>query len=239
MWNKQGGQTCTIQADAEEHWRGMSVNYNVTIDYFAFPALDVPLDVNANGHSKQFKHSCIVQPGRWGFHCNKSNVTALGGGARDCHCLNKLYEALRRYFNREKETLIHSLFKIWVLQNYWLCWSAAACVRLSPSTCSLIKECHQCTHLVIHRAGAWVCMHVCVYIWELAQSFQSWPSQSFEDPLTPSLPERPLVSVNYPQYLQLPAHQVSAPIWSSRRQQAGRGGESAGYLWDTDYISCR
>lgn len=40
----------------------------------------MPLDGNANGHSEQFKHSCIVQPGRCGFHCNKSNVTALGGG---------------------------------------------------------------------------------------------------------------------------------------------------------------
>ncbi|KAK2891773.1 hypothetical protein Q8A73_017438 [Channa argus] len=130
-------------------------------------SMDVPLDGNANGHSEQFKHSCIVQARRCGFQCHKSNVTALGEGNRDCHCLNKLYEALKR---------------------------------------------------------------ACKVSLKMTFTF-------FEGPLTPSLPERRLVSVNYPQHLQLPAHQVSTPIWSSRRRQAGRGGESSGYLWDTDYIS--
>lgn len=73
-----------------------------TIEYFAFPALDVRLDVNANGHSEQFKHSCIVQPRHYGYHCNKSNVTALGSGTEDCHWFNKLYQPLRRYFSRTK-----------------------------------------------------------------------------------------------------------------------------------------
>lgn len=48
------------------------------MEYFPFPTLDVPLDANADGHSEQFKLSCIVQAGRCGFHCHKSNVTALG-----------------------------------------------------------------------------------------------------------------------------------------------------------------
>lgn len=42
----------------------------------SLPALDVPLDANADGHSEPFKHLCIVQAGRCGFHCHKSNVTA-------------------------------------------------------------------------------------------------------------------------------------------------------------------
>lgn len=62
--------------------------------------------------------------------------------------------------------------------------------------------------------------NVCVY--ESSYSPSKLTFTIFEDPLTPSLTERPLVRVNYPQYLQLPAHQVSAPIWSSTRQQAGR-----------------
>lgn len=52
--------------------------------------------------SEQFKHSCIVQPGHCGSHCNKSKVTALGGGTGDCYCLNKLYKNLRRYLGRAK-----------------------------------------------------------------------------------------------------------------------------------------
>lgn len=116
------------------------------------------------------------------------------------------------------------VLKILPVQNYWLFWSAAVCPRLPPSTWSLIKECQQCTHLVRHHAGAWVCVRVTACTVLLRLTFTI-----VEDPLTPSLPERPLVSVNYPQYLQLPAHQVSAPIWSSRRQQAGRQGR--GKCW--------
>lgn len=60
-------------------------------EYFAFPALDVQLDGNADGHGEQFKHSCIVQPGRCGFHCNESNVTARGSGTKVCHCPDKFW----------------------------------------------------------------------------------------------------------------------------------------------------
>lgn len=81
------------------------MNYNVNEgpqSSLPSPALYVPLDVNVDGHSEQFKHSCIVQPEHCGFCCNKSKVTALGSGTRDCHCLNKLYETLRRYLSGAK-----------------------------------------------------------------------------------------------------------------------------------------
>lgn len=109
-----------LQAEPEVHWRGMSMNCNLNEGpWSTLPSL--PLDVNANGHSEQFKHSCIVQPGHCGFHCHKSNVTALGSGTRDCHCLNKLYKALRRYFSSSKRTLLHRFF---FSLSSWKCFCA-------------------------------------------------------------------------------------------------------------------
>lgn len=78
-------------------------------------------------------------------------------------------------------------------------------------------------------------MSVCMFVMErqgAGKVLSKLTFTIFEDPLTPRLPERPLVSVNYPHYLQLPAHQVSTPIWSSRREQAG-GGARAGKVLDT------
>lgn len=181
------------------------------------PALDVPLDGNANGHSEQFKHSCIVQPEHCGFHCNKSNVTALGEGTRDCHCLNKLSEALRRYFNRAKEACTQILKNLGSVQKL-LVILICSC-DLCQATSHNLRFNQGMSHLVSTMS---VCTRARAVLSKLTFTI-------FEDPLTPSRPERPLVSVNYPQYLQLPAHQVSAPIWSSRRQQAGRQGR--GKCW--------
>lgn len=139
-------------------------------------------------------------------------------------------QALRdsqKVFQWSKRTLLHRFLEIWGIQtvsaqNY----SILICCSLHERTSLNLLFNREMSPM---RAPGTLCLCIC-------------PSKLtftiFEDPLAPSLTERPLVRVNYPQYLQLPAHQVSAPIWSSMRQQAGRGGESAGYLWDTDYISC-
>lgn len=109
--------------------------------------------------SEQFKHSCIVQPGHCGSHCNKSKVTALGGGTRDCHCLNKLYETLRRYLGRAKRTRRHTsqdVFPLlqkcifahlgWKKKNPLTHHSLHKLER--PSRISLVMTRHSCAHLV-------------------------------------------------------------------------------------------
>lgn len=163
--------------------------------------------------TEQFKHSCIVQPGRCGFHYNKSNVTAVGGD-QELSPSQQVLWASWKVFPWCKRALIHLFFLIiWVLKIVSAPKKCAApCTRLSRSTCLLIRMCHQCTHLVIHHGGACepVRMRACKVLSKLTFTI-------FEDPLPPSLPERPLVSFNYPHHLQLPAHQVSASIRSSRR----------------------
>lgn len=82
---------------ADRGWEALKSNVNEllcewgTAEYLAFHALDVPLDANVDGHFEQYKHSCIVQPEHCGFHCNKSNVTALDDGTRNCWFQQALY----------------------------------------------------------------------------------------------------------------------------------------------------
>lgn len=157
-------------------------------------------------------------------------MTALGGGTRDCHCLNKLYEPLRRYLHEARKTVIHRFSKCWFLKFFLL---------KTTSYFDLLQSVQDYLPQMIFNQGmspmhtpadtsCWCCEYVCMCV-TACTVLSKLTFTIFEDPLTPSLSERPLVSINYPQCLQLPAHQVSAPIWSSRRQQAGRQGR--GKCW--------
>lgn len=133
--------------------------------------------------SEQFKHSCIVQPGHCGSHCNKSKVTALGGGTGDCHCLNKLYETLRRYLGRAKRTRRHtsqdgfSLLEKCIFAH--LGWKKKILSLTIASISSNISRCHSCAHQV-HQC--WCTVRPSKLTFTI-----------YEEPLTPSLTERPLV----------------------------------------------